>query len=328
MSDRSNEGDAAQKHAFPRKSEERVDPAPWMREGAREARAAVFRGQRAAAEPSVPSFAAPSKSANEPAPAVAPVASPPPAREPDAETLLRAAGPIEEFRRLVSEPLPARTPSTPPPFDVLGNEPKIPLPPRPPSVYPRPPSGGYAPPTSLRPPSGGYSRPPTGGFQRPSLVPPSTVNDPEMLKLRAEFAEGVVRLALSERRAFLEAEESMLRLSVEIARALIDDELSARPELHRSLVRAAIAAIGDDGPVRVRASRNAYEAILDHFGTAKLDVEGARVDISLDAALDGLGVVVDRGEARVDGRVEARLEEVRRALVEARRQKRISEVAA
>lgn len=165
-------------------------------------------------------------------------------------------------------------------------------------------------------------RMPSGGYPRPSMIPKASATEhptAEMLQARAELVEAITDLALARERAVAELEPEVLDLAVFIASAVLEEELTVRPELHMRLVRSALAALSPGGTARIRASRASYQALVDHYGSPRVDVDGVRLDVTLDAALEGYGVMVEREAERVDGRIGPRLERVRKALADARR---------
>lgn len=159
---------------------------------------------------------------------------------------------------------------------------------------------------SLPPPAVIISRPPPSGDAHEEI---GAVSEEQ----RA-FARATLELASLRARTLLGIESELLALAVGIASAILEREIEADPELHGTLARAAIAALGDVSSARLRASREAYRAISEAYGEAALDVDGVRVQVVLDHSLQGLGVVAEAGASRVDGRIGERLGAVRRAL--------------
>lgn len=115
------------------------------------------------------------------------------------------------------------------------------------------------------------------------------------------------------------AEGELVELSVEIARSLLGAEIEARPELHRTLVRAALDVLRGESVPRVRLSPEAFDAILGATGSRVLEAHGQRVELEADPELRGAGAVIEGGSSSVDARLETRLERVRDALLVARR---------
>jgi len=155
---------------------------------------------------------------------------------------------------------------------------------------------------------------------------PSSVAPPGR-DLHAEaFARAVAEHVTARSRALVAVEEQLLELAVQLAEVLVDHEITRDPQIHAALVRAALAAIEGTQPSVVRASRAAYAAIVETFGAPSVEVDGTAVAILLDARLEGLGVVVESHDSRVDGRVAERLRAALRAMQDERRS-REAEVA-
>lgn len=157
---------------------------------------------------------------------------------------------------------------------------------------------------------------PPAAPRAPTPPPPPPRIPPE---LEAAMRDAVHGLATARTQLLAEVEDELVGLAVEIARALLGEELSARPDLHRALVRNALTLLGPGETPRVRLSREAHDALVDAFGSSRIEVDGQRLDVIADPTLHGPGAVLDSGASRVDGLVETRLAEVRRALLEARR---------
>lgn len=149
--------------------------------------------------------------------------------------------------------------------------------------------------------------------------PPPTLTHPEIEAKKAALQDAAGALLRARANVLADVENELLELAVDIATVLVEDELSSRPELHRTLVRAALAAVEPSEALKVRASRATYEALLEAFDSATVEHGARRVQVELDDTVEGLGAVVQSGGARVDGRVQNRIDTLRRALVDARR---------
>jgi hypothetical protein len=154
--------------------------------------------------------------------------------------------------------------------------------------------------------------------ERPSLAAP--VIPPALL----EAAEA---LATARTELLAHAEGELVELAVEIARSILGAELEARPELHRSLVRAGLDVLGGESTPRVRISPESFDAIVTATGSRTLEAHGQRVELEPDPSVRGAGALLDAGSASVDGRLDTRLERVRAALLVARRGGVIGEAA-
>ena len=124
-------------------------------------------------------------------------------------------------------------------------------------------------------------------------------------------------------------EGDLITLSLEIAEALAEGMVEVDPDLHLELARAALAHLdvpprrSEDSSgeatelpgdlVRLRSSEKvhgALQALLPPDGK----VGGVAVELVLDSALEGLGCVVESSAGRVDGTLDTRLGELRKAL--------------
>lgn len=136
---------------------------------------------------------------------------------------------------------------------------------------------------------------------------------------REAFAQAALEMASARQRALFTLEGQLLDLAVEIARVLVEGELESRPELHRVLVRSALTSLGHPDKAVLRASADAYEALLGLLGDSQGNIEGVDVEIQLDASLQGLGCIAETPEAQVDGRLGERLRALRQSMDDQRR---------
>jgi Flagellar assembly protein FliH len=149
------------------------------------------------------------------------------------------------------------------------------------------------------------------------LPPPPPAEVVEEQKPSAEqeaFAQGALELASLRARILSSVESELLSLAVHIAQVIMEREVTHDPSLHQNLARTAVLALGDTQAARLRVSRTAYRAITELYGEAAIDVEGVRVEVSMDATLDALSVIAEGGPSRVDARMDERLTAVLRAV--------------
>jgi len=139
------------------------------------------------------------------------------------------------------------------------------------------------------------------------------------------FARGAVELAAARARALSGAEEQLLDLGLAIASAIVEREIERDPSLHGVLARTALETLGNPAGAKLRASHEAYAAILDTFGAPAITADGVSVEVTLDPTLDGLGCIAENEHGRVDARIGERLRAVRRALDDERRRIEIEE---
>ena len=160
------------------------------------------------------------------------------------------------------------------------------------------------------------------------LPPPPTqvVEEAKPSPEQVAFAHAALDVAALRARVLSSVETELLSLAVHIAQVILEREIALDPTLHRNLARTAVLALGDTQAARLRVSRSAFRAITELYGEAAIDVDGVRVEVSMDATLDALSVVAEGGPSRVDARMDERLSAVLRAmLAEHRRQNAVVE---
>ncbi|MDB4989880.1 MAG: hypothetical protein JWN04_5058 [Myxococcaceae bacterium] len=157
--------------------------------------------------------------------------------------------------------------------------------------------------------------PPPVIITRPPPVPSGVEPPPAITPAEQEaYAHAALELGSLRARLLASTEAQLLELAVTIAEALIEREIEKAPEIHLAFARAAVAALGDTRAAKLRVSRAAYRAITEIHGEEAVDVDGVRVELTLDNSLEGLSVIAESGSSRVDGRVRERLGAVLRAL--------------
>jgi flagellar biosynthesis/type III secretory pathway protein FliH len=167
------------------------------------------------------------------------------------------------------------------------------------------------------------SLPPRMSLPPPAVVitrapPPAAVPEPPQPRItpaeQEAFAHAALELASLRARLLAGTEAQVLELAVSIAEALIERELERDPAVHVAFARAAVAALGDTRAAKLRVSRAAFRAITEIHGEEAVEVDGVRVELTLDNSLEGLSVVAESGASRVDGRMSERLAAVLRAI--------------
>ena len=139
------------------------------------------------------------------------------------------------------------------------------------------------------------------------------------------FAHAALELGSLRARLLAGTEAQVLELAVSIAEALIERELERDPAVHLAFARAAVAALGDTRAAKLRVSRAAFRAITEIHGEEAVEVDGVRVELTLDNSLEGLSVIAESGASRVDGRMSERLGAVLRAIEADHRRKGIED---
>jgi hypothetical protein len=144
--------------------------------------------------------------------------------------------------------------------------------------------------------------------------PPVIEEEPKISAEQEAFAQAALDLGALRARILSTVEQQLLQLSVHIAQTIIEREVSLDPSLYRTLAKTAVLALGDTQSARVRVSRTAYKANSELSGEAAIDVDGVRVDVSMDASYEALSVVAEAGPSRVDSKLSERLTTILRAM--------------
>jgi flagellar assembly protein FliH len=138
-------------------------------------------------------------------------------------------------------------------------------------------------------------------------------------QLAAEQAQrvsaAIERLELRGARLAEEARSDVLELAFALAKKIIEAELRSSPEALFSLVRAAVRRVGEARRIELRLSPQ--DAAVVHAALAENRAGLTTltpVEIIADPSLQPGDCAVDSDAGLVDGRVDARMAEVRRAI--------------
>jgi flagellar assembly protein FliH len=109
-----------------------------------------------------------------------------------------------------------------------------------------------------------------------------------------------------------QARADALEIGFAVARAILATEVRQNPEALFSLVRAAVRRAGDSRRIAVRVAPEDLDLLQG--GSRSLDAAAARVELVADRGLCRGDCVVEADFGRIDGRLETRLAELRRAV--------------
>jgi hypothetical protein len=156
-----------------------------------------------------------------------------------------------------------------------------------------------------------------------SIVPPPMHDLPNLQGdgHAQAFADAVTELGIARAAVLSTVEGDLLDLSLAIASAIVETEVQLNPELHLTLVRSALRALGDCTRARLRTSPEAFKTIVSRMGAESFEMSGVDVQLVADASIPGLGCVIDEEQVRVDATVAERLRSVRIAFEDERRRR-------
>lgn len=152
-----------------------------------------------------------------------------------------------------------------------------------------------------------------------SAEPPPSRGETEARREALErVAAAVESLRLQSSRLAEQARADALEIGFQVARKVLEMELSAGAEPLFALVKAALRRAGDSRRIAVRVAPEDATALQTDAGRAALDgVCTARVEVFPDPALRRGDCLVETDYGQIDGRLETRLTELRRAVEQA-----------
>jgi flagellar assembly protein FliH len=144
----------------------------------------------------------------------------------------------------------------------------------------------------------------------------------EAQKLAAQFTErtssAIEVLRATAEKLAAEARTDALEIGFLVARRILEMELSASAEPLVNLVRSAVRRLGESRKISIHLSPNdaqAMNAVIEQRGPqAVAPASISKVEIVADPSLGRGDCLVEGDLVTVDGRINARLEELRRVL--------------
>ncbi|ACG73690.1 flagellar assembly protein FliH [Anaeromyxobacter sp. K] len=147
--------------------------------------------------------------------------------------------------------------------------------------------------------------------------PPPAPEAPAVEALRAEALERVAHavevLRLQAGRLAEQARTDALEVGFQVARRILEAEVSTSPEALFALVRAALRKAGGSRRVTVRLHPDDVPRVAPAAAAEAAGLSAGAIEIAGDASLERGDCVVDTDFGRVDGRLRTRLEELHRA---------------
>lgn len=152
-------------------------------------------------------------------------------------------------------------------------------------------------------------------FLSPSTVPLHTA---AAVDYAERLAAGVSALRMTSERLAEQARSDALELALLVARRIVETELSTNIERFFTVIRSVIRRAGESQRVVVRLHPEDAARVEAAGGTRALSsMAVAQIQISGDADLELGDCMVEADFGVVDGRLNTRLEEMRRLLLEA-----------
>jgi flagellar assembly protein FliH len=144
----------------------------------------------------------------------------------------------------------------------------------------------------------------------------------EAQQLAAQFAErtsaAVELLRSTAERLAAEARTDALEIGFLVARRILEMELTAGAEPLVNLVRSAVKRLGESRKITIHLSPSdaqALTAVIENRGSQTVaSATISKVDIVADGSLGRGDCLVEGDLVTVDGRIDARIEELRRVL--------------
>lgn len=131
--------------------------------------------------------------------------------------------------------------------------------------------------------------------------------------------DGVTALTGLRSRLLKESEEDLLKLSVMIARKIVQREITQDPAILASIIAAAVGGCAERDRVVVRLNPGDYGVVAANRQTFLAGIgDDAPITFTPDEAVGPGGCLVETATGTVDARIESQLDEIYRTLLEER----------
>ena len=131
--------------------------------------------------------------------------------------------------------------------------------------------------------------------------------------LKFQFVD-LVRLR---RKVMLDMEPEIVKLSWEIAKRVVGDELKSNREVIVGIVRSALATLGERDEINIRVNPQEFETVKGHQKALEAMIEGLKkFVIQADGAIEPGSCSIETNLGNVDARIETQFEAIRLGLEE------------
>jgi len=140
------------------------------------------------------------------------------------------------------------------------------------------------------------------------------------MKRRVDNLDKIINeLAMLKSRLLKEAEEEMVRLSVQVAEKLIHHEIATNKEVILHVLKEAMKSVLDRDNITIRLHPEDYQHIMEIKSEFLANFDGLKnVFFQQDEAVKPGGTVIETPHGEVDARIEQQLREVKQALLASR----------
>jgi flagellar assembly protein FliH len=153
-----------------------------------------------------------------------------------------------------------------------------------------------------------------------AAVAAATAQEQIAAVIAERIGSAVETLRVTAERLAADARTDALEIGFLIARRVLETELAGSVEPMVALARSAVRRLGESRVIKVKlapADAQAVSSVLAARGAGALaPLASAQIEVVADASLERGDCVVEGELGTVDGRLETRLEELRRALAE------------
>src|SRR5262245_34354148 len=123
------------------------------------------------------------------------------------------------------------------------------------------------------------------------------------------YEKGLTDLASAHRNMVQEMEEQTVRLAIEIARKIVQRELTMDPDLVVALTAVTLKRVSSHQSILLRVSRHDFERVR----AAIANVNSA-VTVKEDPGMERGDFVIETGQTQLDGRVSSQIDAISRTL--------------
>jgi flagellar assembly protein FliH len=125
------------------------------------------------------------------------------------------------------------------------------------------------------------------------------------------YEKSLAELAISHKQMAQAMEEQTVRLALEIARKIVQRELTIDPDLIAALATVALKRLSGHQSIVLRVSRQDFERVRSAIASVN-----SAVTVKEDPVLERGDYVIETGQTHLDGRVASQIDTIGRALLD------------
>lgn len=136
----------------------------------------------------------------------------------------------------------------------------------------------------------------------------------ELVDIKREYQESILKLDRLRHEMVGQCEQEIIRLVLEVAKKVVQREVSVDHEIVLTLIRVALGRISDNTPATIRVHHDDYQ-FLESRRNEFLSGENGIVHLVEDRSISRGGCVIETDFGQIDARIEQQFKEIERGFL-------------